>query len=541
MNTMFITALSSLENANKSEITQAFITNLKKDYKNIALFRPLVDNSKASEKVADCQDYFVYTMKEAREFLNLGQKNALMEGILRKYAELKTKHDFILCEGIDLSSKEAYFRLNLNVDIASNLASPLVCVKDAKSMQLDEIISSLSNKVEEIHTKGAEILASIVLNFEHKEESKVEKRINDITNLHISFVPSSAKIENAIDFNKLLTTLKNHESEKKTPMMFEFELMEKARSKMMRIVLAEGEEERILLATAILLERKVADMILIGDKKVIDAKAKELGIDISKATIINPIESPDYDDFAQTYFKLREAKGVTLEIAKERMLDCTYYATMMVHKDKADGMVSGAINTTGHTVRPALEFIKTKPEYSIVSGVFFMCLKDRVFTFGDCAINPNPNPEQLAEIAINAAETAKKFGLSQRIAMLSYSTGSSGKGVDVDAVIEATKHVKEKAPNLKVEGPIQYDAAINPDVAKTKLPNSEVAGKASIFIFPDLNTGNNTYKAVQRAGNAVAIGPVLQGLNKPVNDLSRGCTVPDIVNTVVITAVQAQN
>ncbi len=540
MNTMFITALSDLEAAKKSAIATSFANKLTNDYKKIALFYPVIEDAKKVENINNCDATFVYTLEEARQLLNLGQKNTLMEGILRKYAELKTKYDFILCQGICLGDKDAYFRLNLNIDIASNLASPLVCIKDANAMNLDEVISSLSNKIEEIHAKGAEILASIITNFDHADKNILNKRIQDITNFHISFVAKNADIEKSIDFTNILASLKNHESEKITPMMFEFQIMEQARSNKQRIVLAEGEEERILLATAILIERKVADMILIGDKAKIEAKAKDLGVDVSKATIIDPAKSDDYEDFAQTYAELRKAKGVTLEDAKQKMLDCTYYATMMVYKNKADGMVSGAINTTGHTVRPALEFIKTKPEYSIVSGVFFMCLKDRVFTFGDCAINPNPNPEQLAEIAINAADTAKKFGLSQRIAMLSYSTGSSGKGADVDAVIEATKHVKEKAPNLKVEGPIQYDAAINPDVAKTKLPNSEVAGKASIFIFPDLNTGNNTYKAVQRAGNAVAIGPVLQGLNKPVNDLSRGCTVPDIVNTVAITAVQAQ-
>ncbi len=541
MNTMFISALSNLDTASNSALVSAFAQKIKKDYKKIALFSPIVEDTKAVESIADCTSFFVYTVEEARQLLNLGQKNALMESILRKYAELKKEYDFILCQGINLGIKENYFRLNLNIDIASNLASPLVCVKDANAMNKDEVISSLSNKIEEIHVKGAEILASIVLNYDNTDKEALSKRLNNITEFHISFVANNADLEKSIDFATILSTLKNHESEKITPMMFEFQIMEQARSNKQRIVLAEGEEERILLATAILLERNVADMILIGNKAKIEAKAKELSVDITKASIIDPAQSADYEDFANTYFELRKAKGISLEDAKQRMLDCTYYATMMVYKDKADGMVSGAINTTGHTVRPALEFIKTKPEYSIVSGVFFMCLKDRVFTFGDCAINPNPNPEQLAEIAINAADTAKKFGLSQRIAMLSYSTGSSGKGVDVDAVIEATKHVKEKAPNLKVEGPIQYDAAINPDVAKTKLPNSEVAGKASIFIFPDLNTGNNTYKAVQRAGNAVAIGPVLQGLNKPVNDLSRGCTVPDIVNTVAITAVQAQS
>ena len=325
-----------------------------------------------------------------------------------------------------------------------------------------------------------------------------------------------------------------------TPMMFELNLIERAKANKMRIVLAEGEEPRILQATDILLRREVADIILLGNEDKINKLARELHLDISKATIIDPATSPKFEDYAATYAELRKAKGVTIERARDVMSDATYYATMMVKKDDADGMVSGAVNTTAHTIRPAFEFIKTKPGYSVVSSVFLMCLKDRVLVFGDCAVNPNPTSQQLAEIAVASADTAKVFGIDPRVAMLSYSTGTSGKGADVDVVVEATALAKEKAPELSLEGPLQYDAAIDPTVAKTKLPNSKVAGKATVFIFPDLNTGNNTYKAVQRAAEAVAIGPVLQGLNKPVNDLSRGALVEDIVNTVALTAVQAQ-
>lgn len=324
-----------------------------------------------------------------------------------------------------------------------------------------------------------------------------------------------------------------------TPMMFEFNLIERAKARKMRIVLAEGEEERILQATDVLLRRDVADIILLGNPDVIHQKARDLNLDVSGAIVIEPARSPKFDDYANAYYELRKAKGITPETARDIMNDATYFATMMVKKDDADGMVSGAVNTTAHTIRPAFEFIKTKPGFSVVSSVFLMCLKDRVLAFGDCAVNPNPTAQQLAEIAIASAHTARVFGIEPRVAMLSYSTGTSGKGVDVDKVKEATAIAKEMAPDLLLEGPIQYDAAIDPTVAKTKLPDSKVAGRATVFIFPDLNTGNNTYKAVQRAAEAVAIGPVLQGLNKPVNDLSRGCTVPDIVNTVAITAVQA--
>ncbi|MDE6735731.1 MAG: phosphate acetyltransferase, partial [Desulfovibrio sp.] len=324
-----------------------------------------------------------------------------------------------------------------------------------------------------------------------------------------------------------------------TPMMFEFELIERAKSDKMRIVLAEGLDERILRATDILLRREVADITLLGDIDAIHAKARALGLDVAGARLIDPVKAADFDKYAETYYELRKSKGITPEQARDIMSDATYYATMMVKLDDADGMVSGAVNTTAHTIRPAFEFIKTRPGFSVVSSVFLMCLKDRVLVFGDCAVNPNPTAQQLAEIAIASAHTAKVFGIDPRVAMLSYSTGTSGKGADVDVVVEATKIAKEMAPDLALEGPLQYDAAIDPIVARTKMPDSQVAGRATVFIFPDLNTGNNTYKAVQRAAQAIAIGPVLQGLNKPVNDLSRGCTVPDIVNTVAITAVQA--
>ena len=333
-------------------------------------------------------------------------------------------------------------------------------------------------------------------------------------------------------------------STKVTPKMFEYSLVDKASRDRQRIVLPEGTEERILRAADIVIRRGAADIILLGDEATIRNNACKYGLDISGATIIDPSKSDLLDPFAEEYLELRKHKGMIAEQAWDRMSDPTYFGTMMVHKGFADGMVSGSINTTAHTIRPAFEFVKTKPGSSIVSSVFLMCLKDRVLVYGDCAVNPNPNAQQLAEIAIGSAETARIFGIEPRVAMLSYSTGASGKGEDVDKVNQATEIarqlVKERGLDFPIEGPLQYDAAVDPEVAQVKLPDSEVAGRATVFVFPDLNTGNNTYKAVQRAANAVAIGPVLQGLNKPVNDLSRGCTVPDIVNTVAITAIQAQ-
>ncbi len=325
-----------------------------------------------------------------------------------------------------------------------------------------------------------------------------------------------------------------------TPLMFEYELFERARKDKKHIVLPEGLDERILRAAEILLSRNVVDITLLGNEEEIQKKATSLHLNIEGAGIIDPYDNDLVNDYSATYFRLRKEKGVTREGAKDIMYDVSYLGTMMVYKGHADGMVSGAAHTTQHTIRPSFEFIKTKSGFSIVSSSFFMCFEDRVLVYADCAFNPNPNAEELADIAISSADTASMFGIEPRIAMLSYSTGTSGKGVDVEKVRKATDIVRKRRPELKVEGPIQYDAAIEPTVARQKMPGSEVAGKATIFIFPDLNTGNNTYKAVQRASGAVAVGPVSQGLNKPVNDLSRGCLVKDIVNTVLITAIQAQ-
>jgi len=328
-----------------------------------------------------------------------------------------------------------------------------------------------------------------------------------------------------------------------TPRMFQYNLLKKAKSQKKHIVLPEGLDERILRATKRLIDLDVVKITLLGDRKQIENKlaALDITLDLNKINIINPIESTHFDTYAETLFELRKHKNVNLAMAKDLMIDVSYFGTMMVYKGDADGMVSGAIHTTQHTIVPALQFIKTKPEASIVSSVFFMLLEDRVSVYGDCAINPNPTSVQLAEIAISSAATSLAFNISPKIAMLSYSSGASGVGEDVERVRKATEIVREKRPDLKVEGPIQYDAAVDIAVGKSKMPDSEVAGQANVFIFPDLNTGNNTYKAVQRETKALAIGPIIQGLNKPVNDLSRGCTTDDIFNTVIVTAIQSQD
>ncbi|MEV7738429.1 phosphate acetyltransferase [Streptomyces sp. NPDC088921] len=329
-------------------------------------------------------------------------------------------------------------------------------------------------------------------------------------------------------------------SDRLTPMMFEHKLLETARSDKRRVVLPEGTEPRVLHAAEVLLRRGVCDLTLLGPLDQIRKKAADLGIDLGDCQLIDPATSELRDAFAEKYAALRAHKGVTVELAYDVVSDVNYFGTLMVQEGLADGMVSGAVHSTAATIRPAFEIIKTKPDADIVSSVFFMCLTDKVLVYGDCAVNPDPDAVQLADIAIQSAATAEQFGVEPRIAMLSYSTGTSGSGADVDKVREATELVRQRRPDLKIEGPIQYDAAVEPTVARTKLPGSEVAGQASVLIFPDLNTGNNTYKAVQRSAGAIAVGPVLQGLRKPVNDLSRGALVSDIVNTVAITAIQAQ-
>ena len=358
---------------------------------------------------------------------------------------------------------------------------------------------------------------------------------------------SANKIETArrlfaeqVDQGDLLAAIDVSGSEVRTPLMFEYQLMERARAARKHIVLPESHNDRILEAASILLRRGVADLTLLGEETKVRARGSALGLDLDAARIVSTQDPELLERFAAAYTQARAHKGMTLDKARMVVTDISYFGTMMVHLGLADGMVSGAVNTTAHTIRPALEFVKTRPGVDTVSSVFLMCLADRVLVYGDCAVIPEPSTKQLADIAVSSAATARQFGIEPRVAMLSYSTGASGSGAEVEKVRAATALVHEREPDLLLEGPIQYDAAVDPDVARTKLPESAVAGRATVFIFPDLNTGNNTYKAVQRSAHAIAIGPVLQGLRKQVNDLSRGALVSDIVNTVAITSVQAQ-
>jgi phosphate acetyltransferase len=326
----------------------------------------------------------------------------------------------------------------------------------------------------------------------------------------------------------------------RTPMMFQYELLERAKQRRRRIVLPEGEDERVLRAADILLRRAAVELVILGEEEEVRGRAAGWGLALDEAEVVDPLTSRLRGEYAELYHELRKRKGVTPEIALDVVSEGSYFGTMMVHTGAVDGMVSGAAHTTADTIRPAFEIIRARPGVSVISSVFFMCMPDHVLVYGDCAVNPQPNADQLADIAISSAETAASLDVEPRIAMLSYSTGESGRGEQVENVRQATALIRERRPDLKVEGPIQYDAAIDAHVARLKLPESEVAGRATVFIFPDLDTGNVAYKAVQRSAGVVAIGPVLQGLRKPINDLSRGCNVVDIVNTVAITAIQAQ-
>ncbi|AZG36789.1 phosphate acetyltransferase [Shewanella psychromarinicola] len=323
-----------------------------------------------------------------------------------------------------------------------------------------------------------------------------------------------------------------------SPPAFRYKLTELARAARKTIVLPEGEEPRTVKAAAICAERGIARCVLLGNREEILRVALQQDVILGEGIeIIEPVSVRD--KYVEPMLELRRSKGLTEVVAREQLEDNMVLGTMMLAQDEVDGIVSGAVHTTAQTIRPPLQLIKTAPGSSLVSSIFFMLMPDQVLVYGDCAINPDPNPEQLAEIAIQSAESAKAFGIEPRVAMICYSTGTSGTGLGVDKVREATRIAKEKRPDLIIDGPLQYDAAVMPNVAQSKAPNSPVAGKATVFVFPDLNTGNTTYKAVQRSADLISIGPMLQGMRKPVNDLSRGALVDDIVYTIALTAIQA--
>ena len=682
----------------KSAIILGIMELLLRKISRVGFFRPIIaGHNERDNNIHLIATYFNlpfpyekmygFTAKEATDLAAQGKQMEVIEGIIKKFNELKELCDFVVCDGTNYAASTAAHEFDINVEISKNLSSPIILVVNAAGKSVAETLGSVEVALESLSDKkcqmlgtivnrinnenipiimkrmsvnplargqllftipdnpalgrptlrevaraiGAEILcgenemcrhvhsfrigamqiqnllstiergsliittgdradvlvtcmavassafrrsiSGIVLTGGFKPDKSIMDLINTsprmvpvlsvqedtfqvatkISRIHTKISPSDrrkitellALFETSIDTEVLEKKLVTSRASIVTPKMFEFNLIKRAKKHKQHVVLPEGDEERILRAVEILSDREVVDLTILGDIQVIRDKIDLKGLRMGNTKIIDPEQSDMFEDYVNTYYNLRKHKGITVEIARDMIRDRNFFATMMVYKGHADAMVSGAVHSTAETIRPALQIIRTKPGFSIVSSVFLMCLEDRVLVYGDCAVNPDPNASELAEIALSSAQTARTFGIDPIVAMLSYSTGTSGTGADVDKVREATRIARERAlelfPGLKIEGPIQYDAAVDIAVARTKLPDSEVAGKATVFIFPDLNTGNNTYKAVQRSANAVAIGPVLQGLKYPVNDLSRGCTVPDIVNTVAMTAIQAQS
>ncbi|MBR8465864.1 phosphate acetyltransferase [Campylobacter sp. faydin G-140] len=422
-----------------------------------------------------------FSQIEINKFINGDEKAVLLE-LIDNFEEIKANSDFVIvvgCCGFSLFGEG-----ELNLKIAKNLNCPIY----------------------------------------ENENLKALKTINRHSKLLITS-----------DINEILSVNQNII----TPYKFERLLINRAAKNKKTIILPESDDERVLKATEILLAQGAVNLVLLGVKNEIEDKARKLGLNLDGIKVLDPKNSEYIDKFAKQIYELRKHKGLTQKIADKLAYDKIYFATMMIHNGYADAMVSGATMSTADTIRPALQIIKTKPNTKIVSGLFFIALDEEILLYADCAITPNPTADELASIAITSAQTAKAFGIEPHVAMLSYSTADSGSGIDVDLIKLAATKVCEIDPKLKIAAPIQYDAAVDLSVATKKMPNSDVAGVANVFIFPNLNCGNICYKAVQRSANALAIGPVLQGLNKPINDLSRGCLVSDIVNTALISAIQA--
>jgi phosphate acetyltransferase len=695
---LYITATEA--GSGKSSICLGVMEMLLGKMDSVGFFRPIIEAVPESDEcdndihliasrfslTTPYEKMYGCTSKELSDMISLGKVAEALEGIMKKFEDLKEESDFILCEGTDFLGSTAAFEVDFNAVISRNLGSSVLLVANAHEKNVEQTLHSIELALGSLNGKGCHPIATIVnrTDLEIREaideamcrstwakdqlvytipeedalgkptvgeiaaalgaevlygEDQLDRHVNGFTvaamqlqnflprigngsliitpgdradiiagclavvsspstetiagilltgglkpekhvwdlirgfpkmvpvlsvkentfpaaaiadRTHAVVLPDSerkittalAMFEKNVNVDELADKVVTTRTNIVTPKMFEFELIQKAKTRRKHIVLPEGEEERILRAAEVLLRREVADITLLGNEQIIRDRIAGLGLRLSKVNIVEPATSEALEDYTATYYELRKHKGITEDNARDVMTDVSYFGTMMVFKGQADGMVSGSVHSTAATVRPAFEIIKTKPGFSVVSSVFFMCLADKVLVYGDCAVNPNPDAGQLAEIAIGSAKTAQAFGVEPIVALLSYSTGESGTGADVEKVREATHAASEMAreafPGLEIEGPIQYDAAVDPGVAQTKLPESGVAGKATVFVFPDLNTGNNTYKAVQRSADALAIGPVLQGLKYPVNDLSRGCTIPDIVNTVAITAIQAQ-
>ena len=480
-------------------------------------------------------------------------KEGARPDIVAAYSEAvaATAPEAMVIVGTDHSAVNDPDSFSFNADVAADLASPVflaVCAIDRTPEQVKATVDACTAIVAKACTT---VLGVFVTGCPDDQADAVKAAVaGDVpvwTVPAVEFSDASgaqaaaAVFDEHVPADEVLAALEAPFTAPVTPYAFQYSLLGKAKADKKTIVLPEGEEDRIIKAADYLLERDIVNLIIVGDKDAILARGKELGLNsLEKASFQAMDDEEVLAPMVAKLCELRAKKGMTEEQARKTLTDASYFGTMLVVLGKADGLVSGSINSTANTVRPALQVIKTKPGQSLVSGAFLMCFKDHVAVFADCAINLNPNAEQLADIAIQSAETAKAFGIDPKVGMLSYSTLGSGKGPDVDLVEEATAIVKEKAPDLAVVGSIQFDAAWSPTVAATKAKGNDVAGHVNVFVFPNLCAGNIGYKAVQRSSGAIAVGPVLQGLNRPVNDLSRGALVQDIINTVALTAIEAQ-
>ena len=531
-------------NVGTRSAAHACIEVLRERYEKLGVFRAFTNGSIESDEsfrellvAAGNEDDLQRAWGTTRQEY-VADEDASMVTLVKRYTDYAKDYDAVLIIGL-LDCDPIYPGLLARAGrTAANLGTTVLPIISGALRGRRDIESISHLAIHEISHQHAPVSAMLITAASHEliEVLPCEGSHSSI----ITFADGTAPKLSESDKNILISAME-HGSNVITPLSFTASLIERARANRKRIVLPESNDDRVLLAAAELLEREVADIILLGDAATIAARADELSINLGAAEIISPEDPELLSKYAEKFAELRAKKGVTYEQALEKVKDISYFGTMMVYMGDADGMVSGAAHTTAHTIVPSFQTIKTKQGVDLVSSAFLMLMEDRVYVYGDCAVTTNPTPADLASIAISSAETAIQFGVEPRVAMLSYSTGTSGKGPSVDAVIEATAIAKERRPDLLIEGPIQYDAAVDEAVASKKLPGSPVAGKATVFIFPDLNAGNIGYKAVQRSSGAVAVGPLLQGLNKPVNDLSRGALVEDIVNTVAITAIQAQN
>ena len=583
--TRSILVTATQPHSGKTTVALGLVHSLRSSFSKVGYFKPVVSASPDGidpdvRLMKDAlgldfpmEEMGPVTMSQVKDSLANGTYDQLLDTILDAFEKLAAQCDFVVCEGTDYCDAIAAFEFDINADISKNLGCPVVLVADrawcAGAVEDCSTIKTIAVAKRSLEAKGCDMVGT-VLNRANPDRTKAinecattnlkkmivtlfgtvpydrtlleARKEGETSVVHAYSELAKSIVASSLDVAPLIAlATAPTKSPKTTPKQFIHRMMSIAKRNKQRIVLPEGKEPRILQAAQALLERGIVDLTLLGNEDEIRQQIDRLDLMFDDSLqIIDPQTSEWREPFAKRYVELRGKKAPTMERAMEIMSDVTYFGTMMVQEGHANGMVSGSITTTAATLRPAFEFVKTKPGCSIASSVFFMCLPDQVLVYGDCAVNPSPTAEQLADIAVASAETAASFDVQPYVAMLSYSTGTSGTGADVDKVVRAKALVKERVPDLLVEGPIQYDAAIDPGVAKTKLPNSKVAGAAKVFIFPDLDAGNIAYKAVQRASNATAIGPVMQGLRKPVNDLSRGCTIPDIINTIAITAIQAQ-